>query len=838
MSSALPFDGFLAILRSRGYAVGVDGHLDVGALLRRWEQTTNAEFADAVAALLGRSEEEVLGIRRLFHETYTPRPPVVSPPPPQPPVGWGRWQRIALGAAAILAVLFLLWIRLTPRPTLPSPSPSPSIQPTAAPTVGRFEPVAAPSPNPPALPVAPRRIVRRAAVGVFGGAFLLVLAGLWANKMRVARRASVRDSWSAALGALPGPYRFPLRLPTPVLRLRRIDVEDAATILGRAISVEGLGRELDVRRSLRSTVTRGLMPTLVFKPRRRIEAVLVVQDISEGMAMWHAKVEAFLGNLRRQGIPLERWYFDGDIRRVSDKPNHVPQSFDAVMRRRPGAQVLVVSDGVGLTATLAASGNEAWLRTLRVHAKRSWLTPVSDSRLWAAELETLPINVWPMTRRGLVQSARDLAGIDARAIEHERARIVAEERVSLDDIERMKRVASLVPHPAIDLLELLRRRFTPDVSDAVIPHLLAEAGVHTAPVLRLGDEEVKRCVAMVRYETPKLEGEVRASLVEILKGSEPVPGSAAHLRWKLALSVQEIALAAANGVDATEAEASLAELSEGPLWEEVGRLVRLEQGQRAPTYGRPRSALGAGLLERVTPPESAPAGISIRIPWMRPGAREAVAALLLSGGAVLVAALLGRLPARNIPHVPDVYQLRYVAGVGTTGALEVRFSDGQNAISRPSGADLYQGDARFRSASGLARATPLSFPLDSEDTGKYYQVRGTLPRGNLGLSPWVWVPSDSLIVVLIDAQPWARVTIAPAPSQGAPASVSIGPQATPFSAALSPGTYTIRLENGGLTRDLEQQVTVTPSSPRSLRFTMPGFDPNQAAATLLGPRAR
>ncbi len=833
MGSVLPFEGFLGLLQSKGYAVGVDGHLAVGALLEKWESTTSSEFADAVAALLGRNEEEVVGIRRLFHETYR-RPAPVGPPPPPPPVRRRIWPAIAVGAAAILAGV-LWWLYRPPIRPAP-PSPPPSIAPTPVTTFSPPPPVEAPAPSPPPLPAAPRQANVRAFFGILGGSFLVALAAFWALKTRELRRRLVRDAWSTALGDLSGPYHFPLKLPYPVSRLPRTDVEDAATILGRAITLETLARELDVKRSVRLTVKRGLMPTLVFKPRRAVHPIVVVQDISEGMAVWHHKVEAFLVGLRRQGIALERWYFDADIRRVSERPYHALVSFDAVMRRKPGAPVLIVSDGAGLAATLAAEGNEGWRRTLRGQARRSWLTPVSDARLWPAQFEAVPVHVWPMTRMGLVQAARDLAGIDARPVEHERARIVAEEQVALDDIERVKRLASLVPHPLVELLELLRRRFAPDVSDAVVPYLLAEAGLHTAPVLRLSDEEVKRCLAVVRHETPKLETDVRVALLEILRESEPVPGSAANLRWKLSVSLQEMALADVSGGHAKDAEESLATLARGPLWEEVRRLAQLSRS--IPTLSkRLDSALGTATVAGPTAPP--PRGVSVRSPWVLPGFREFARAQSVAGLPALAAWLLGLLPTREIPHVQDAYQLSYAARNGSAGVLEARLGTGDEG-SRPRSIGLFQDGAAYRTGIELLGTTPVSIELTSADTGRHYQVRATLPQKNLALSPWVWVPSDSLIVVLIDAAPWARVTISPltAAQQAAAASGAIGPQVTPFSASLMPGTYTLQFENGGLTPPMEQRVTVTASGSQTFRFTMPGFDPSRTATELLSPTTR
>ena len=49
----LPFTGFLEILRSKGYGVGLNEHVALANLLAHWDRTHAEEFGDAVAALIG-----------------------------------------------------------------------------------------------------------------------------------------------------------------------------------------------------------------------------------------------------------------------------------------------------------------------------------------------------------------------------------------------------------------------------------------------------------------------------------------------------------------------------------------------------------------------------------------------------------------------------------------------------------------------------------------------------------------------------------------------------------------------------------------------------------------
>src|SRR5262249_5163119 len=149
-----------------------------------------------------------------------------------------------------------------------------------------------------------------------------------------------------------------------------------------------------------------------------------------------------------------------------------------------------------------------------------------------------------------------------------RARILGEGHVTNDDVERLKRVASLVPYPTLDLLESLRRKFTPDVPDAAVALLFRESGSEGLRVLRLGDAEVARCVAAVRGETPTLEAAIRTEILAVLRNSSPPVGSAAHLRWQMAVAVQELSIAQLKNTDQAVALETLRTLAAGPLWEE------------------------------------------------------------------------------------------------------------------------------------------------------------------------------------------------------------------------------------------------------------------------------
>jgi hypothetical protein len=828
-SSPLPFETFLDLLRAKGYGVSLHEYAAVGKLLSRWETTNVPEFGDALAALISRSDEEAAGIRRLFAEVYQPLPPraavVAQASPVRFPLLRGYAWALAAAAAIVLAVVAGVAVLRRPPPA-PEAMAEAVVPPVTTPNADTA--VTVPPPPEPDVPAAPERVERQPAWALLGVGFLGALAVFWSMKVREARRAWLREAWAALRGAWRGPFHFDEIVRDRHVRLPKTDVEDAATLLGRVFSKRAQARTLDARATLRATLRRGLMPTLVTKPRRISETILVLQDVCQDMRLWDGKVEGLLLDLRRQGIVLKRLFFDGNLTRVSDRRHRPAASLESVLRAQPDAPLLIISSGTGLTA-LVASPDKLWMRSLAQRLRKTWLTPVSDLRLWPAEFNALPLDVWPMTRLGLMNAARQLAGADAAAGPAVRARMLESGIVSVQDIERLKRLASLARHPSPALLDLLRRRFAPDVPDAAILHLMKETGSAGAPTVRLSERDLARCLIAVHSENPDLEEAVRGTILRVLSDSEPLPGSLAHERWEMAVAVQTVALGELTGnpTAVTRGKATLARLAQGPLWEEARDAMTALPEAAAALPIRP------GARERheaAPPPVSQQLRSTIGIPWSWPGFRELVPAALAALAILGVALGANVLPVRAIEHLPNAYDLQY-APVPSVAApqLSLRLADGGADVPRT--VNLFRGDQIFRTGIIVRPDSPSVIPLTSADTGQYYQARATLPDGNLALSAYVWVTSDQLQFVLIDASPWANVTI-----EGAGATTA--EQQTPFTAALMPGSYQVRFENPSLNPPSNMtQTIVVPVAGNRVRVTMPGFDPARAVDALLPSRA-
>jgi hypothetical protein len=203
--------------------------------------------------------------------------------------------------------------------------------------------------------------------------------------------------------------------------------------------------------------------------------------------------------------------------------------------------------------------------------------------------------------------------------------------------------------------------------------------------------------------------------------------------------------------------------------------------------------------------------------------RELVTALGCAAVLCLAAWQLGVFPARTLAHVENAYRLAFLSGTDNTSRqLDLRAVD----ELYPRAVGLYRGNEVFQAEVTIPAGMPAVVDLPPTAGGSYYQARATLPDGNLAVSNPVWVPPANLIVVLIDAQPWARVII---DGNG----THLEPGTTPFSIPLAPGMYDIQLENGGLTPPRQETIQVAPGN-QEFRFVMPGYDPARATEQLLG----
>ena len=649
-------------------------------------------------------------------------------------------------------------------------------------------------------------------------ALAVSLLGFWGAGVRARARQWTMDAWQTALASLPGPYHARLVMKDLVTRLSRRDVEDAATLLARSFSGAGRGREMDVPRSLRETLRSGLRPQLVFKARRVQQTILVLQDVAQVMEPHEARVESFLVDLRRQGIVIERWYFDGDVSIASHRRDGPPIPLDVLAKRREDWPLMVLSSGLGVAATLTLS-NRAWMNAFRTWTRRVWLSPIRDTQLWPAAVQRLPLRVLPMTRSGLLEAAIILSqGEHAAAGMIDRSRQTTR-TVTVAHVEQMKRLASVVPYPTMGELELLRQRFAPDVPESAVLHAANDIGSYAGAPLRMSDGEIRDHLRQLRKETPALEVEVRQYLMKVLTDSEPVAGSAAHLRWEVSMAIHQLQLAELTSGDQKPVMAALSALANGPLWRELRDAVErlAPSGSRSPDVRK-----AVGLQGRTTdPPAFQDSTGQLELPPLRrlaPRWQD----VALAGAVALAVATVGSVSSAfrlQASHALDAYTLEYQISPATSAAGELRISTRSQDSPAPQSVRLYRDTTPVGGVIDLDPRLGASVPLSADTEPHVYQVRAQLPGGAFALSNTLWAPS---VLIIVDAQPWARVTVR---SQGG--RVPELTQVTPAALRLPEGTYNLSLENGGLTAPLTQRIQVSSAGQRIFRFDMPSFDPAQ-----------
>jgi hypothetical protein len=136
----------------------------------------------------------------------------------------------------------------------------------------------------------------------------------------------------------------------------------------------------------------------------------------------------------------------------------------------------------------------------------------------------------------------------------------------------------------------------------------------------------------------------------------------------------------------------------------------------------------------------------------------------------------------------------------------------------------------FRGRTAPASPTALSESSDTDTAGRTAQSTIETRRDSAAPGDSLTVPVPTTLTV--DIRPWARVRIL----SGDGAAPSTGTYTTPFAVALAPGKYTLQMENGGLTKPLEVEVTLTEGSPVTISRNMPGFDAGLVVDSLLGPK--
>jgi tetratricopeptide (TPR) repeat protein len=711
--ASFPLADLLALLRERKMEIGTQEHLSVGRLLSRWSDTDVETLRDALAAVLARNQEEVETVRVAFDELYRPAAKKETGQPlhslkRQPEQRSRRWVVLAIAAAVTFGLILgaLLW----PRPRPPGPQPIVSLGPSQPLPAGVLRPHRPTIPDTYARPDWER--VLAGAAGLAGG----LLLGLYRIRLRRAAEHDARRRWHEELAELPEPQGYEIRLGHMAPPFSPAVLEEAASLLGRrALSSPSL-KELDIDRTLQSTLHSGLAPQVVFRVRSAAPSLLVLEDIGSEMAPWRSRVSALLAGLAARGVPLDRWQFDIDASRVFRSLGEPAISLRQLVRMRAASPLLIISTGEGILQ--GWEGRTApWIEQLALWQQRAWLHPVGDPSSWHPTLrrpEEMAISLWPMTQEGLLSAARHLAHGrpgPARAT----WRNATDRPVAPLDVDRLRWLLSLAPRRDPDLLERLRQEFCPHVPQAALLEAL-EALPLAEPL-----------------ELPPRADAVHVFLAALLAASEPPPDTAAHERWRFDRALQEIRIPGREKGAIDE----FTDLARGPLAGQVGDAIE-ELIARAPRIPKnPLSDTIARELRRavLVPIHRRASRFSLG-GWRRlppPAWMASTAALLV---AVLTAfALPAFSPAFN-REVPVRQEQRYTLRlIDDRGTGDFQFGVSGNQQWRDVSKKLIGRDEKsFAGFPGI-----LKMSDSARGSGYYVRDASAAQNGVLGISNYIQV---------------------------------------------------------------------------------------------------
>lgn len=626
LQSPLPFAAFLDELRRRGIHLGVKQYQDLAELCIRfgaWPGCDTHVMAQALGALLGNDREQALEIERLFFERHAEAfqfsPPDRYHGRRHPGLEQSvaareaarahqssapRRYRLVVALAIVMVscgVLALLALReghrLLVRRGLPpsrnelSPSVAGSSQAdvrlSPAMTIDGELMIRRPlSPKPD--PVRINHRIRRTLYGIFPS--LLIGIGLYLLRRSKQIERFRQSYWNQRRAALPGPVDFCLRLGDLRPPLNRDDLDDMATVLGRSNDRPAY-HELDGAKSVLATLERGLLPTLVFSYQAAARHLVVLCDVSREMRIYAGKVDALVNGLLRRGVRLSRYNFDGDASRVMlqlDNGTSGPSlPLSQLLQHHPEGSLLVVSLGRELRAISVENPYSRallpWLALASRFHYRAWLHPLSNRRTWNPLLlrGRFPLPAFPMTRKGLLAAAYELAMDVERRLHVPQSALLPRRTVTQSDVQSLRRIVALFPSAPLPLAELLRQKFFAEVPDDVLLPVWLSSQDISGHTLVFGARETTRLLAELRASESAMptsaegseprrveEGPGRDYLLAVLGESEPPGGSLGHLRWQLARALVAVGLRS-NLALAEDARKTLLQLQQGPIYDEA-----------------------------------------------------------------------------------------------------------------------------------------------------------------------------------------------------------------------------------------------------------------------------
>ena len=442
----LPFGDFLAVLRARGFTIGVEHHLRLARLLdRAGSSIAPADLKRLLCPLFATDAAEQEAFYAAFDSYFaailaesasiaTDGAVIESLERSRGSTMFRRifWTALVLLAALICALLLPTPDTSTagkakpiPMPTIEEapkvssenkppadaqptpgattpPAPAPAAAVEKKPTILPEEkPVAAAPPMPalpPALPSLPARslaMLREHSVALHGLALALPVLGFAFGEWRRWRRRELLIE--RARGRKP-PFTWPVRVAAPKIReFHSQPLYAAARALRRRQAADT--ERLDLAATLQATIRAGGLPRLVYRRGSRVPEYLVLIDCASPRDHQAALFDQLAVALEREGVFVVRYFYRVDPRVCWDE--RVSRPLTELRRLHPEHRVLIFGDGAGLLDPVSGAP-AAWLPLLCEWRERVLLTPAPASRWgWREETIETQLAVLPATVEAL-----------------------------------------------------------------------------------------------------------------------------------------------------------------------------------------------------------------------------------------------------------------------------------------------------------------------------------------------------------------------------------------------------------------------------------------------------
>ncbi len=392
----------------------------------------------------------------------------------------------------------------------------------------------------------------------------------------------------------------------PVPRLEREILDRVANSLGYFQS-ELPGKRLDILASVRATAEAGGVPGMIFKRRRQVRRVLILEDTFAEARAFNPIAGELASGLARRGVPVVHGLFRGvpeSFRTADGSLIHLEDLEDD----RRGYLVLVFSDGKGIhtqrhTFALEALAHWPHVAWLELRERRGW----DES---AALVARLGLPVFPASREGLLAAMERFSterasqadfsggqeGWDGLPVWTPGTALARYVERLLGDSLRWAQASAMAMSPvSLGLTDALRRRFFAELSPERIERLLAlpnssvnaaglELSTEVLAVLRAGFA-VRQPEAVQRRILKFLLGEIRKAEPADRKSPE-------HQAWEWRYERVRLEL------EPDAALKPLSELRQGPL----GSSIRAELADVVlPSEGQAEALDAVGIPLRAKP---------------------------------------------------------------------------------------------------------------------------------------------------------------------------------------------------------------------------------------------